>query len=53
MGSIGARIQREREQREQYEQWRHTTDPGRNWTVTACECFFYQFQLWPETRIYI
>ncbi|KAG5986390.1 hypothetical protein E4U54_005447 [Claviceps lovelessii] len=34
MGSIGARLRREREQREQYERWRNMTDPSRNWMVT-------------------
>ncbi|KAM3442114.1 hypothetical protein MY4824_001126 [Beauveria thailandica] len=34
MGSIGARLRREREQRAQYEQWRNTTDPARNWMIT-------------------
>lgn len=37
MGSIGARLRREREQREQYEKWRNMTDPSRNWMVTFCE----------------
>lgn len=36
MGSIGARLQREREQRERYEHWRDMTDPARNWTLTFC-----------------
>ncbi|KAM0273664.1 hypothetical protein ACHAPA_001237 [Fusarium lateritium] len=34
MGSIGARLRREREQRAQYEEWRDMTDPTRNWMVT-------------------
>jgi len=34
MGSIGARLQREREQRERYEHWRQITDPSRNWSLT-------------------
>ncbi|KAM3549246.1 hypothetical protein ARSEF4850_008960, partial [Beauveria asiatica] len=34
MGSIGARLRREREQRAQYEQWRNITDPARNWMIT-------------------
>ncbi|CAM1504486.1 Fc.00g020770.m01.CDS01 [Cosmosporella sp. VM-42] len=34
MGSIGARLRREREQREQYEKWRNMTDPSRNWMIT-------------------
>lgn len=37
MGSIGARLRREREQRAQYEQWRNTTDPARNWMITFCK----------------
>jgi len=37
MGSIGARLRREREQREQYERWRDMTDPSRNWMITFCE----------------
>lgn len=41
MGSIGARLQREREQRERYEHWRHITDPSRNWSLTFCACFFF------------
>lgn len=36
MGSIGARLRREREQRAQYEHWRDITDPGRNWMITFC-----------------
>lgn len=38
MGSIGARLKREREQRQQYENWRHMTDPAMNWVTTFCEC---------------
>lgn len=34
MGSISHRLQREREQRAQYEKWRYITDPGRNWSAT-------------------
>ncbi|KAH6900348.1 hypothetical protein B0T10DRAFT_393691 [Thelonectria olida] len=34
MGSIGARLRREREQREHYEEWRNMTDPSRNWIMT-------------------
>lgn len=34
MGSIGARLRREREQRAQYEEWRDMTDPTRNWMIT-------------------
>lgn len=34
MGSIGARLRREKDQREQYEKWRNMTDPSRNWLVT-------------------
>ncbi|KAM0342081.1 hypothetical protein ACHAPU_009694 [Fusarium lateritium] len=34
MGSIGARLRREREQRAQYEEWRDMTDPTRNWMMT-------------------
>ncbi|KAM0460147.1 hypothetical protein ACHAO4_002278 [Trichoderma viride] len=34
MGSIGARLRREREQREHYEKWRDMTDPSRNWMLT-------------------
>lgn len=37
MGSIGARLRREREQRAQYEKWRDMTDPSRNWMVTFRE----------------
>lgn len=37
MGSIGARLRREREQREHYEKWRDMTDPSRNWMITFCE----------------
>lgn len=37
MGSIGHRLQRERDERQQYEQWRHVTDPGRNWSATVCK----------------
>jgi D-lactate dehydrogenase (cytochrome) len=37
MGSIGARLRREREQREQYERWRNMTDPSKNWMITFCE----------------
>jgi D-lactate dehydrogenase (cytochrome) len=37
MGSIGARLRREREQRAQYERWREKTDPSRNWTTTFRE----------------
>ncbi|VUC37738.1 unnamed protein product [Clonostachys rosea] len=33
-GSIGQRIQREREERDRYEHWREVTDPSRNWTLT-------------------
>lgn len=36
MGSIGARLRREREQRAQYEHWRDMTDPARNWMITFC-----------------
>lgn len=43
MGSIGQRLQRERDQRERYEQWRHVTDPGRNWTLTFCESSHLDF----------
>ncbi|RGP74808.1 d-lactate dehydrogenase cytochrome [Fusarium longipes] len=34
MGSIGARLRREKEQRAQYEEWRNLTDPTRNWMMT-------------------
>lgn len=34
MGSIGARLRREREQRVEYERWRTVTDPMRNWSFT-------------------
>ncbi|KAM4058538.1 FAD binding domain-containing protein [Hirsutella rhossiliensis] len=34
MGSIGARLRREREQREHYEKWRDLTDPAMNWMTT-------------------
>jgi D-lactate dehydrogenase (cytochrome) len=34
MGSIGARLRREREQRVEYEKWRTATDPMRNWSFT-------------------
>ncbi|KAH7320017.1 hypothetical protein B0I35DRAFT_450984 [Stachybotrys elegans] len=34
MGSIGARLRREREQRDQYEKWRALTDPARNWVIS-------------------
>jgi D-lactate dehydrogenase (cytochrome) len=37
MGSIGARLRREREQREHYEKWRDMTDPSRNWLITFRE----------------
>lgn len=37
MGSIGARLRRERDQREQYERWRDMTDPSRNWMITFCK----------------
>ncbi|EQL00682.1 D-lactate dehydrogenase [Ophiocordyceps sinensis CO18] len=33
-GSIGARLKREREQREQYEYWREMTDPTWLWSTT-------------------
>lgn len=36
MGSIGSRLQREKEQRERYEHWRQVTDPSRNWTISFC-----------------
>lgn len=36
MGSIGHRLQREREQRAAYEKWRYISDPGRNWSATIC-----------------
>lgn len=39
MGSIGHRLQREREQRAQYEKWRYITDPGRNWSATICRFY--------------
>lgn len=37
MGSIGARLRREKEQRAQYEEWRNLTDPTRNWMMTFGE----------------
>jgi D-lactate dehydrogenase (cytochrome) len=37
LGSIGARLRREREQRDQYEKWRDMTDPSRNWMITISE----------------
>lgn len=37
MGSIGARLRRESQQREEYEKWRNMTDPARNWTMTFGE----------------
>ena len=38
MGSITQRMKREREEREQYEQWRLVKDPSRNWSITFGEC---------------
>ncbi|KAG6183407.1 hypothetical protein E4U27_001399 [Claviceps purpurea] len=34
MSSIGARLRREAELREEYEKWRILTDPARNWSIT-------------------
>lgn len=34
MGSIATRMNREREERERYEQWRLVKDPARNWSIT-------------------
>ncbi|KAL6862954.1 D-lactate ferricytochrome c oxidoreductase [Amphichorda felina] len=53
MGSIGARLQREREQRERYEHWRHMTDPARNWSLTffVVSCIGISYWLgtyWPR-----
>ncbi|KAK2593278.1 D-lactate ferricytochrome c oxidoreductase [Conoideocrella luteorostrata] len=53
MGSIGARLRREREQREQYERWRNMTDPSRNWTVTflflsSIGIAYYLGTFWPR-----
>ncbi|KAG5918727.1 hypothetical protein E4U42_006754 [Claviceps africana] len=53
MGSIGARLRREREQREQYERWRNMTDPSRNWMVTflflsSISIAYYLGTFWPR-----
>ncbi|KAG6019576.1 hypothetical protein E4U41_003166, partial [Claviceps citrina] len=53
MGSIGARLRREREQREQYERWRNMTDPSRNWMVTflflsSVSIAYYLGTFWPR-----
>lgn len=53
MGSIGARLRREREQREQYERWRDMTDPSRNWMVTflflsGVGIAYYLGTFWPR-----
>ncbi|KAI9171675.1 D-lactate dehydrogenase [Paramyrothecium foliicola] len=53
MGSIGARLRREREQRDQYEKWRDMTDPARNWTITflflsSCSLAYYMGTFWPR-----
>ncbi|KAF4125065.1 D-lactate dehydrogenase (cytochrome) [Geosmithia morbida] len=53
MGSIGSRLQREREQRKRYEDWRHMTDPARNWTISffVLSCIgmsYYLGTFWPS-----
>ncbi|ODA79352.1 hypothetical protein RJ55_04945 [Drechmeria coniospora] len=53
MGSIGARLRREREQREQYERWRDMTDPSRNWMITflflsSAGIAYYLGTFWPR-----
>ncbi|QUC18122.1 uncharacterized protein UV8b_02363 [Ustilaginoidea virens] len=53
MGSIGARLRREREQREEYERWRNMTDPSRNWMVTffflsSISVAYYLGTFWPR-----
>ncbi|KEY64717.1 hypothetical protein S7711_09332 [Stachybotrys chartarum IBT 7711] len=53
LGSIGARLRREREQRDQYEKWRDMTDPSRNWMITimflsSIGTAYYCGTFWPR-----
>ena len=53
MGSISQRLQREKQERARYEEWRHLNDPGRNWSLTfvmmvAIGFSYYLGTYWPR-----